>query len=817
MNHNSTQYPLITDTGKNIDAHRGPWSSIDEYYTWLYSTFGTGYVPSSGVRIDVKQSDGTVKEYVWQLPDDASEGYWQCMNPGDISGAIYFDNIAALKAASNLKVGDVVITKGYYSVDDGGGSTFRVVNSADAALNIYTGAREYQGKAYNLSWIQAVSGTTSPYVDDATLVSLQNNLYADILVPANRELSFIQMGGERIYTYSKVISSNKHTYSVQHDNKKYMMRWLAFCDRRMTTYNLFIPAGVYSFSATWLLRNHEDTCACGIRIRGECMQHNATGTLLIPHYASQEYIIRVGYKTKGGYTSTAWLPMRDTSICNITFGTTGNALKNTGYEAQYGRAGLNGTDLEPTDDATAGDDMYRYVTKGALWLDACPYSQFDGLYFTRVAGTSLYLTQCYESHFGYTNIRQCGRITSTGYVYPMVYINAPGASDVSACYFYYFNFEGCYGNYFYSKTRNFSHNEFNNIQIEGSVPVSRGSIIVDLIDKTSTSEKYDTDAGYDEPEFDDAVFGRWYKWFVFTGNMGFTSNYVNSISASNFGNGFKRYRTYSYYNGVATNIDGITIPSDHYEVVDGTCFALDNNGKRIVDYYRHYALFGQDENNSDEFLSFSWNIGTVYLYRLEGMKSFNGPWVVYLRNKANTHSLTVNHAFDRNEYPYYFRNTLKGCFAKEANNLPGAVSFADILDSSNSSQAMLSTIADTCSPNGLCIKADTINAFSFMASPGTTYRIRAYCPSSAYDYLLSHSSSGGYPLFRWNNLLCIGDANTPYTSEETVQITHSGWITIPMPDPNLTEVTKIYFKSIDGSAYSNNFLRSLYLDIIIAE
>ena len=112
---------------------------------------------------------------------------------------------------------------------------------------------------------------------------------------------------------------------------------------------------------------------------------------------------------------------------------------------------------------TTGSNFIRYITKGVLWLENCPYGQFEGLYFQNVSGTSMYLTQCYESHFGYTNIRGCGRMTAAGYLYPMIYINAPGPSSVSACYFYYFNFEGCYGDYFYSKTANFTHNEFNNI------------------------------------------------------------------------------------------------------------------------------------------------------------------------------------------------------------------------------------------------------------------------------------------------------------------------------------------------------------------
>jgi hypothetical protein len=96
-----------------------------------------------------------------------------------------------------------------------------------------------------------------------------------------------------------------------------MLKWLAFLDRRKTTYTLYIPGGVFSFSDTWLLRSENNASAMGVRIRGESPQNSGGGgTIIIPHYSSQKYIFRVGYRTNDiGYTgSTEGMAMRAVTL-----------------------------------------------------------------------------------------------------------------------------------------------------------------------------------------------------------------------------------------------------------------------------------------------------------------------------------------------------------------------------------------------------------------------------------------------------------------------------------------------------------------------
>ena len=42
------------------------------------------------------------------------------------SAGVYFENVAALKVATNLSSGQIVATKGYYTVNDGGGAEYYI-------------------------------------------------------------------------------------------------------------------------------------------------------------------------------------------------------------------------------------------------------------------------------------------------------------------------------------------------------------------------------------------------------------------------------------------------------------------------------------------------------------------------------------------------------------------------------------------------------------------------------------------------------------------------------------------------------------------
>lgn len=52
----------------------------------------------------------------------------------------YFDTVANMKSATDLRAGDMVVTKGYYEVNDGGGAEYFVIAGAETTTPETTGS-----------------------------------------------------------------------------------------------------------------------------------------------------------------------------------------------------------------------------------------------------------------------------------------------------------------------------------------------------------------------------------------------------------------------------------------------------------------------------------------------------------------------------------------------------------------------------------------------------------------------------------------------------------------------------------------------------
>ncbi len=696
--------------------------------------------------------------------------------------AYIYENVADLAASTNLKKGDVAITKGFYSAGDGGGSTYLVKGRLDASLFVYDNRHNVEGYAYKLTWQASAGEHTTAYLDTATLVRLGNpdvELYADLVVPASGEVNFLQLG------------ARKKTAESHDDNMPYMVKWMAFLDRRATTYDLYLPEGAYAFSPTWLLRKGESFSALGISIRGPKMQLNASGARILPYRKSQPYIFRLGY-LNGKQSSF----MRGCKLCDLGFCTGTEAMIDMGFVPKYGS------------EITARE--FRYVTKAALWLDCCPYGQFDGLYFQHVKGTCMLLRRCFESHFGYTNVRMCGRIDERGKAAPLFLFDPPGPSDVSACYFYYFNFEGCCGTYFYGKPglMNFTHCEFGDIQVEGSCPKQGG---MDPIKGTSSSMKYDSDPGYTPPK----DMGKLYKWFIFGGSIGFHDISVQTISVSNFGNGLKRYRTYVRNDeGNIIDIDGNVVTSGYVEE-GNRIYAVDEAGNKIRDYYRYYAIVGVgDDGKPMNKTATVININQVYMSRQEGLSTCVGPWVVYAKGRSPYHSITINQAFNRGEYPFYLEGAPPIKYPKQALSVTGAISAVDLITSKERNKSWIHTKSGAMTPNGMTVKrGDLTQSIVFTAKPNTRYGARVFVPKNIYDALPSDGK--GNKVFTWANQnkshVYIGADKAVMSDKNKYVVPKSGWTFIKFPDFKLTSPQAIYWK---GSASHDAFMKGIYIDYI---
>lgn len=115
-------------------------------------------------KIKIKKQDGTYTDYI---PIGAEAKNVDCSDGESVEYKLnkkpyYYNSVADMKADTNLKVGDMAITLGYYEPNDGGGAEYRIIK-----------------------------GT---YIDDGgNHHKLENNLYAELIVKDN-EISIKQFG-----------------------------------------------------------------------------------------------------------------------------------------------------------------------------------------------------------------------------------------------------------------------------------------------------------------------------------------------------------------------------------------------------------------------------------------------------------------------------------------------------------------------------------------------------------------------------------------------------------------------------------------------
>ena len=314
------------------------------------------------------------------------------VNDVNVTGATYFDTVA-LMAAASPSVGSVLVTRGFYAANDGGGSTFVVVESNDTA-------------------------------DGATLVELANGKKADIIVPADGVFNFRQFGGKSL------------TSAAATDNKPYMQKYMDFCDRKMATYTCFIPAGIWCFSDTFLARTAFPNL--GVNIVGENSNsaHKFLQTTVIPMptsvLASQKYIWKVGgYKDND--TTLDSVHVEGNSIRNIKFMTNSYQITNATAVSYFYNS-------SPFANYSAAAKV-----NSVMYFEDDANSFYDGLYFSWVDRTTMRFNNCHNSYYGFINPRCSGTVS-----YPTIVF----MEDVWGLYFDYFNFEAGSGSFFYGESTN---------------------------------------------------------------------------------------------------------------------------------------------------------------------------------------------------------------------------------------------------------------------------------------------------------------------------------------------------------------------------
>ena len=184
----------------------------------------------------------------------------------------YFDTVADLKNA-NLSSGQIAGTKGYYSINDGGGAKYNIVND-------------------------------NTLIDDGGSVhDLSNGNKAKLIIMDNT-INFKQLGAKASDTF---------------DCKQCLLKYENICNRDEITYKLYIPNGMWFFSPTLITRH------LGIIIYGDTnfSRSDYSGTIILPFNDTQDYIWKIGGKED--YNDTESISVNNvitqSSLNNLTFST----------------------------------------------------------------------------------------------------------------------------------------------------------------------------------------------------------------------------------------------------------------------------------------------------------------------------------------------------------------------------------------------------------------------------------------------------------------------------------------------------------------
>lgn len=469
--------PSIISTSDGIlpttSAFYGPWNSKDEFTEWFSSVSDTKNIPS-GTPIGVRLPDGTVKEYRIQNPT-SSRIYFEevlldkvssddvviangsttltevleSISPGEvnITGAVYFDTVAELKASLILKTGDVAITRGFYVKDDGGGAVYNII-STPANISTYP-------------------------ANDFNLFALANGLYADISIIGGN-VSFLQIGGR---PHSKYAFPNQPTLKFAnddpldillkldgktvYDNKDALEAYVVLCKRKNEGIILNVPTGHYFTSPAFLGGSNRGVIINGVHPQGD--EQNMASFHAIRRM--QDYIWSVSGQ---------------------------RVLNNKNY-TQYGPSNIRITNI-CFDGGIGGQDVYKFkiMPKVALVCVGANMSYFDGIFLRLLLG-GMVIGNTQETYFGLINVRGVGGFYKGEILNPIRFINTGSYSanrfavkvwgvsqedyapftttrNCSALYFNYFNCEGIFGSVIHAELgSNFTHGEINNVQWEATM------------------------------------------------------------------------------------------------------------------------------------------------------------------------------------------------------------------------------------------------------------------------------------------------------------------------------------------------------------
>lgn len=165
----------------------------------------------------------------------------------------YCKTIAEMVADNKLKNGDLVVTEGYYSANDGGAAEYLIRNIKSDDVN-----------------------------DGGSIHFLNNGLVAELIVK-NNTINIKQLGAR-----------NQDKDNNKYDIVPYLQKYINILDKKANRIKLYIPSGI------WYCSGYKITRKDGFDICGDfgfCI-NRADGTVITSLYNNQEYILQIGDSDK---------------------------------------------------------------------------------------------------------------------------------------------------------------------------------------------------------------------------------------------------------------------------------------------------------------------------------------------------------------------------------------------------------------------------------------------------------------------------------------------------------------------------------------
>lgn len=247
---------LSKETKETVDEYISKFVELKDFVDTYFENLDVQEEINN--KLDQMAEDGTLQEIITTYIQ--SNVKWT------------FDTVSDMQNATNLIDGSYATTLGFYSVGDGGGSTYLIKDA---------------------------TGITTNGMDK---IAIGGDLYADLVLPDNDTINIRQLGAK----------SYEDNSGVMFDCHDYINRFVSIKHDAGKTLTLYIPTG--RWATTPLLINESSLKIIG---NEAFLDNESLSSVITPYQDNQSYVLKFGGFSDFGVTSTD--ATRGISVKNIVF------------------------------------------------------------------------------------------------------------------------------------------------------------------------------------------------------------------------------------------------------------------------------------------------------------------------------------------------------------------------------------------------------------------------------------------------------------------------------------------------------------------